>query len=377
MTGPHSLSRAVPVPGWGSSLPGTGVVAQTRTLPTRIVELLGLGGAGPAGQFVAALAVAAFVCSFVLAIAAVTGPWAKRKLFSDFTDRIGPNRHGPFGLLLIVADVVRLTSKELVIPEQVDRPAYDIAPFIVPFSALLGFAVIPMGSGVQVADPETGLAYAFAVASLATLGVTMAGYASNNKFSLLGGLRAIASNIAYEIPLVVTGASVVLFTGSLRMSEIVAAQQATLVALGPLAVPQWFAIVNPFAFVLFVVASLAEVGRNPFDTPEAPTEIVAGFQTEYSSIYFVLLYLGEFLHIFLSGALVTTLFLGGPAGPVLPGIVWFTVKMWSFFLFTQWARYSIPRIRIDQLVGVGWKGMLVCSFANLVLTAVVVGFLAA
>jgi len=353
------------------------VVAQTRTLPTRIVELLGLGGAGPAGQFVAALAVAAFVCSFVLAIAAVTGPWAKRKLFSDFTDRIGPNRHGPFGLLLIVADVVRLTSKELVIPEQVDRPAYDIAPFIVPFSALLGFAVIPMGSGVQVADPETGLAYAFAVASLATLGVTMAGYASNNKFSLLGGLRAIASNIAYEIPLVVTGASVVLFTGSLRMSEIVAAQQATLVALGPLAVPQWFAIVNPFAFVLFVVASLAEVGRNPFDTPEAPTEIVAGFQTEYSSIYFVLLYLGEFLHIFLSGALVTTLFLGGPAGPVLPGIVWFTVKMWSFFLFTQWARYSIPRIRIDQLVGVGWKGMLVCSFANLVLTAVVVGFLAA
>jgi NADH-quinone oxidoreductase subunit H len=376
MTGPYPRTTAVPVQGWGPSLPGTGVVAQTRALPTRIAELLGLGEAGPAGQFVAALVVAAFVCSFVLAIAAVTGPWAKRKLFSDFTDRIGPNRHGPFGLLLIVADVVRLTSKELVIPEQVDRPAYDIGPFLVPFSALLGFAVVPMGSGIQVADPETGLAYAFAVASLATLGVAMAGYASNNKFSLLGGLRAIASNIAYEIPLVVTGASVVLFTGSLRMSEIVAAQQETLVALGPLAVPQWFAIVNPFAFVLFVVASLAEVGRNPFDTPEAPTEIVAGFQTEYSSVYFVLLYLGEFLHIFLSGALVTTLFLGGPAGPVLPGIVWFTVKMWSFFLFTQWARYSIPRIRIDQLVGIGWKGMLVCSFANLVLTAIIVGFVA-
>jgi NADH-quinone oxidoreductase subunit H len=376
MTGPYPRTTAVPVQGLGPSLPGTGVVAQTRALPTRIAELLGLGEAGPAGQFVAALVVAAFVCSFVLAIAAVTGPWAKRKLFSDFTDRIGPNRHGPFGLLLIVADVVRLTSKELVIPEQVDRPAYDIGPFLVPFSALLGFAVVPMGSGIQVADPETGLAYAFAVASLATLGVAMAGYASNNKFSLLGGLRAIASNIAYEIPLVVTGASVVLFTGSLRMSEIVAAQQETLVALGPLAVPQWFAIVNPFAFVLFVVASLAEVGRNPFDTPEAPTEIVAGFQTEYSSVYFVLLYLGEFLHIFLSGALVTTLFLGGPAGPVLPGIVWFTVKMWSFFLFTQWARYSIPRIRIDQLVGIGWKGMLVCSFANLVLTAIIVGFVA-
>jgi len=375
MTGTHPPTVAGLVPGW-ESLPGTTVVAQTQTLPTRIAELLGLADAGPAGQFVAAVLVSGFVCSFVLAIAAVTGPWAKRKLFSDFTDRIGPNRHGPFGLLLIVADVVRLTSKELIIPEQVDRPAYDIGPFLVPFSALLGFAVIPMGSGIQVADPETGLAFAFAVASLATMGVAMAGYASNNKFSLLGGLRAIASNIAYEIPLVVTGASVVLFAGSLRTSEIVAAQQATLVALGPVAVPQWFAIVNPFAFVLFVVASLAEVGRNPFDTPEAPTEIVAGFQTEYSSIYFVLLYLGEFLHIFLSGALVTTLFLGGPAGPVLPGIVWFTVKMWSFFLFTQWARYSIPRIRIDQLIEIGWKGMLVCSFANLVLTAVIVGLVA-
>jgi len=361
----------------GESLARTGWLAGTTTLPERIVGLLGLGDSGPAGQFVAGLLVAGFVCSFVLAIAAVTGPWAKRKLFCDFTDRIGPNRHGPYGLLLIVADVVRLTSKELIVPEQVDRPAYDIGPFPVPFSALLGFAVIPMGSGIQVADPETGLAYAFAVASLATLGVAMAGYASNNKFALVGALRAIASNVAYEIPLILTGASVVLFAGSLRMSEIVAAQNEVLVALGPVAIPSWFAFVNPLAFALFVVASLAEVGRNPFDTPEAPTEIVAGFQTEYSSIYFVLLYLAQFLHIFLSGALITTLFLGGPAGPVLPGIVWFTVKMWAFFLFTQWARSSIPRVRIDQLIEIGWKGILVCSFGNLVLTAVVVGLIAA
>jgi NADH-quinone oxidoreductase subunit H len=268
-------------------------------------------------------------------------------------------------------------SKELVIPRQVDRPAFDIGPLVVTASALLGFAVIPMGSGIQLADPEIGLAYVFGVASLATLGMVMAGYASNNKFSLLGALRAVAMNVAYEIPLVLTGASVVLFAGSLRLSEIVAAQQGTLVALGPVAIPQWYAFVNPFAFVLFVVAALAEVGRNPFDTAEAPTEIVAGVQTEYSSVYFVLLYLGEFLHIFLSGAIITTVFLGGPAGPVLPGIVWFTVKMWSFFLFTQWARYSIPRIRIDQLLQVGWKGMLVCSLANVVLTAILVGVLVA
>jgi len=349
-----------------------------RTLPATIERALGFGAnPGPVEQFAAGLVGAAFVCSAVLALAAVTGPWAKRKLFADFTDRIAPNRHGPYGVLVIVADVVRLLSKELIVPEKVDRPAYDLGPLLVTYSALLGFAVIPMGSGVQIADPETGLAYAFAVASLATLGLVMAGHASNNKFSLLGSLRAIAMNVAYEIPLVVTGVSVVLFAGSLQLSEIVTAQQETLLMLGPVAVPSWYAFVNPFAFVLFVVASLAEVGRNPFDTAEAPTEIVAGVQTEYSSVYFVLLYLGEFLHIFLSGAIIATVFLGGPAGPVLPGFVWFMVKMWSFFLFTQWARYSIPRVRIDQLISVGWKGMLVCSFANLVLTALVVGLLVA
>ncbi len=186
-------------------------------------------------------------------------------------------------------------------------------------SALLGFAVIPMGSlfgiNLQLADPETGLAYVFAVASIATLGLAMGGYASNNKYSLLGGLRAVAQNIAYEIPLVVTAASVVLFTGTLQMSQIVAQQQETLISIGGIAIPSWYAFVNPFAFVLFLAANLAEVGRNPFDTPEAPTEIVAGYQTEYSSVYFVLFYLGEFIHIFLGGAIIATLFLGGPSGP--------------------------------------------------------------
>jgi NADH-quinone oxidoreductase subunit H len=283
---------------------------------------------------------------------------------------------GPFGLLIVVADALRLLSKELIVPEKVDRPAWDLAPIVVMFSALFGFAVVPMGTigdvRIQIADPETGLAFAFAAASLATLGITMAGYASHNKFSMLGALRAVAQNVAYEIPLVVVAASVVLFTG-----EIVAAQQETLVSVAGLSIPAWFAFVNPLAFALFVVANLAEVGRNPFDTPEAPTEIVAGYQTEYGSVYFALLYAGEFVHMFFGGALVATLFLGGPAGPVLPGVVWFGIKMWSVFLFTQWARASLPRVRIDQLIEVGWKGLLVLSFLNLVLTAVVVGVLAA
>jgi NADH-quinone oxidoreductase subunit H len=286
-------------------------------LPETIAGLLGIGGT--AGVVIGSLLGAFLIANLLLVNTAIAGPWAKRKITAAFTDRIAVNRIGPFGLLVIVADAVRLLSKELIVPENVDRPAWDIAPLVIPFSALLGFAVIPMGSGIHLADPETGLIFAFAAASIASVGLLMLGYASNNKFSLLGGLRAVAANIAYEIPLIIVAASVVLFTGSLQMSEIVAQQAAPLLTVAGITVPQWFIFVNPFAFVLFVVANIAEVGRNPFDIPEAPTEIVAGYQTEYSSVYFVLIYLGEFIHIFLGGAIIATLFLGGPAGPVLPG----------------------------------------------------------
>jgi NADH-quinone oxidoreductase subunit H len=343
-------------------------------LPEAIAGLLGLDGT--LGAIVGGLIGAFVIANLMLTMTAVAGPWAKRKITAAFTDRIAVNRIGPFGLLIIVADAVRLLSKELIVPEGVDRPAWDLAPIVLPFSALLGFAVIPLGSGIQLADPETGLVFAFAAASIASLGLVMAGYASNNKYSLLGGLRSIAQNIAYEIPLLITAASVVIFTGTLQMSGIVAAQTEPLVTIAGVSVPSWFAFVNPFAFVLFLAANMAEIGRNPFDIPEAPTEIVAGYQTEYSSVYFVLFYLGEFIHIFLGGALVAVLFLGGPAGPILPGFVWMIIKMWAFFLFTQWCRSAVPRVRIDQLIEIGWKGMLVLSFANLVLTAIIVGVIA-
>ncbi|MFC7155208.1 NADH-quinone oxidoreductase subunit H [Halomarina halobia] len=343
-------------------------------LPETIGELLGFGtNMGPLETFVAALIAAFIVGNIMLITTAIAGPWAKRKITAAFTDRIAVNRVGPFGLLIIVADAVRLLSKELIIPDGADRPAFDLAPIVMVFSALIGFAVIPMGSGIQLADPEVGLAFVFAVASIASVGLVMGGYASNNKYSFLGGLRAVAQNIAYEIPLIVTAASVVIFTGSLRMSTIVNMQAEPLFTVFGLTVPSWYAFVNPFAFVLFMAANLAEIGRNPFDIPEAPTEIVAGYQTEYSSVYFVLMYLAEFLHIFLGGAIIATIFLGGPAGPILPGIVWFMIKIWAVFLFTQWARSAVPRLRIDQLIEIGWKGMLVLSFANLVLTAVIVG----
>ena len=342
-------------------------------LPDRIAELAGLDAFGVVGDFIAAFVAAFIVANLMMAMTGVAGPWAKRKITAAFTDRIAVNRVGPFGLLIIVADAVRLLSKELIVPEGVDRPAWDIAPVLMAASAMLGFAVIPMGSGIHLADPEVGLVLVFAFASIASIALIMGGYASNNKYSMLGGLRAVAQNIAYEIPLVITAASVVLFTEAFRMSEIVAAQEATLFVVGGLAVPAWYAFVNPFAFVLFLIANFAEVGRNPFDIPEAPTEIIAGYQTEYSSVYFVLFYLGEFLHIFLGAAIITTVFLGGPAGPVLPGIVWFIIKIWAIFLLTQWLRSAVPRVRIDQLIEIGWKGLLVLSFANLVLTAVIVG----
>ncbi len=344
------------------------------TLPETISGALGLSGT--LGDVVGGLIGAFLIANIMLGMTALAGPWAKRKITAAFTDRIAVNRIGPFGLLIIVADAVRLLSKELIVPDGVDRPAWDLAPIILPFSALLGFAVIPLGSGLQLADPETGIVFAFAAASVASLGLVMAGYASNNKYSLLGSLRSIAQNLAYEIPLVLTAASVILFAGTFRTSEIVAAQSETLVTIAGIAIPGWYAFVNPFAFVLFIAANMAEIGRNPFDIPEAPTEIVAGYQTEYSSVYFVLFYLGEFIHIFLGGALIAVLFLGGPAGPVLPGFVWMVIKMWAFFLFTQWCRSAVPRVRIDQLIEIGWKGMLVLSLANLVLTAVLVGVIA-
>ncbi|OIB56981.1 complex I subunit 1/NuoH family protein [Natrialba sp. SSL1] len=349
-------------------------------LPEHITELTGLDQFGLAGELLATFVAAFIVGNFILAMTGVAGPWAKRKITASFTDRIAVNHLGPGGIGIIIADAVRLLAKENIIPENVDRPAYDLAPIVIAGSAMLGFAVIPMGSGIHLADPEVGLAFVFAVAGIASIGLVMAGYASGNKYSLLGGLRAVAQNVAYEIPLVVTGMSVVLFAGSLQMSTIVDAQQQTLFTIPGLewAVPAWFALVNPFAFVLFLIANFAEVGRNPFDMPEAPAELIAGYQTEYSSVYFVLVYLGEFLHIFLGGAIIATIFLGGPAGPGPDelGILWFTLKIWGVFFLTQWLRSAVPRVRIDQLIEIGWKGLLVLSFANLGLTAAIVGVIA-
>ncbi|MFA9517140.1 NADH-quinone oxidoreductase subunit H [Halopenitus sp. H-Gu1] len=361
----------------GGSLAPAGDAIAAQLFPEQVTTALGLPGI--LGEIVGALIAAFLIGNIMLAFTGVAGPWAKRKITAAFTDRIAVNRIGPFGLLIIPAASVHLLAKELIIPEDAVRPAYDLAPIVLPASALLGFSVIPMGRigpvNLQLADPEVGFVLVFAFASIASVSLVMAGYASNNKYSLLGGLRAVAQNLAYEIPLIVTAMSVVIFAGTLQTSAIVSAQQEALFTIAGVTIPAWYAFVNPFAFVLFVVANMAEIGRNPFDIPEAPTEIVAGYQTEYSSAYFVLFYLGEFLHVFLGGAIIAVAFLGGASGPgpASIGFIWFVVKIWAFFLFTQWCRSALPRVRIDQLIEIGWKGLLVLSFANLLLTAVLVG----
>ena len=351
-------------------------MASAAPLVDHISGLLNLEGL--VGEVVSGLLGSLLIAVILLLFAALAGPYMKRKLTSAFVDRISVDRVGPYGIGTIAVDAIRLLTKELIVPEDADRPAWDLGPMLVVISATLGFAVIPFGNGLHLADPQVGVVYLFAVSSIASLGMVSGAYASNNKYSFLGGLRAVSQNIAYEIPLVLTGASVVLFAGSLRISDIVAAQSATLFSIGPVSVPAWFGFVNPFAFALFMVANMAEIGRNPFDLPEAPNDLVAGYQTEYSSVYFVLFYLGEFLHIFLGAGIITTLFLGGPTAPVsflgfIPGIVWFVAKVWGVFFFTQWARSAVPRVRPDHLLDVGWKGMLGLAFVNLLVTAVIIG----
>jgi NADH-quinone oxidoreductase subunit H len=351
-------------------------MASSAPLVDHISGLLNLEGL--LGEVVSGILGSLIIAVIVLLFAALAGPYMKRKITSAFTDRISVDRVGPFGIGTIAVDAIRLLTKERIVPENVDRPAWDLGPMLVVISATMGFAVIPFGSGLHLADPEVGVVYLFAISSIASLGMVSGAYASNNKYSLLGGLRGVSQNIAYEIPLVLTGASAVIFAGSLRISDIVAAQSASLISLGPITIPAWFGFVNPFAFALFMVANMAEIGRNPFDLPEAPNDLVAGYQTEYSSVYFVLFYLGEFLHIFLGAGIITTLFLGGPTAPItalnfIPGIVWFIAKVWGVFFFTQWARSAVPRVRPDQLLDIGWKGMLGLSFVNLLLTAVIIG----
>ncbi|MBI3333237.1 MAG: NADH-quinone oxidoreductase subunit NuoH [Candidatus Omnitrophica bacterium] len=284
--------------------------------------------------------------------------WLERKVIARIQDRFGPNRVGPYGLLQPVADGIKMLTKEDLVPEGADRFCHLLAPILIVVPALVLFTVLPFGRNLVAAPLATGLLFFVAVGATETLAIFMAGWGSRNKFSLLGAVRTAAQLIAYEVPLVISLAVVPMIVGSLNLVEIVRAQEGF----------QWF-LFTPwgfFGFLLVMVAGLAEVNRTPFDLPEAESEIVAGFHTEYSGMKFALFYMAEFLSALAISALLAVLFLGGWDGPgLLPDWIWMGAKTFLMIFAMIWIRGTWPRFRIDQLMGFAWKVLLPVSLANL------------
>jgi NADH-quinone oxidoreductase subunit H len=292
--------------------------------------------------------------------------WVERRLLAVWQDRYGPNRVGPFGLLQVLADVLKIMSKEDWIPPFADKPVFVIAPAVVVITALLSFAVVPMAPGVGVvADLNVGVLFFLAMSSLGVYSVMLAGWASNNKYALLGSLRAAAQTLSYEVFMGLSLMGTVLLAGSFSLRAIVEAQKTL-----------WFCIPQFFGFVVFLVAGIAETHRLPFDLPEAESELVAGYHAEYSSMKFGMFFVGEYLGIIVIAAMITTFFFGGWWGPGLPGVLWFLVKTLLFIGLFILLRASLPRPRYDQLMAWGWKILLPLALVNLAATGAVVVFLA-
>ena len=292
----------------------------------------------------------------------------ERKVLGHMQVRFGPNRAGPFGLLQPVADGIKLFFKEDIIVPFANRIIYILAPAVIVITALVSFAVIPFGDSIKimgqsidlvVADVNVGLLYLFAVSSLGVYGVVMGGWASNNKYSLLGSIRSSAQMISYELSLGLSIVGVLMIVGSLSVTRIVEAQSSV-----------WFILYQPLGFIIFLISAVAECSRTPFDLTECENELVAGYQTEYSSMKFGLYYLGEYAHILVVSSLAVSLFFGGWQGPFLPPILWFLIKVFVFIFFFIWIRATFPRFRYDQLMKFGWKVLFPLALVNILLTAV-------
>jgi NADH-quinone oxidoreductase subunit H len=286
--------------------------------------------------------------------------WMERKVSAHMQLRPGPMEVGFHGALQTIADALKLIGKELITPEDVDKLIYLLAPIVMFLPVLVSFVVIPFSPTLIIRDLNVGLLLIFAFSTLSVLAILMAGWSSNNKYSLLGAIRSVAQNIAYEIPLLITVMSIILMAGSLKPTDIVA-QQAFL----------WNIFLQPLAFLLFIICGTAETNRAPFDIPEAESELVAGFHTEYSGMRFAIFFLAEYTDMFLVSAVATILFLGGWHGPVLPPVVWFLLKVYAMIFLMMWFRWTFPRLRFDQLITFAWKILIPLSLANLVLTALV------
>lgn len=302
----------------------------------------------------------------LLAVAYLT--WLERKVIGDIQVRFGPSRVGPFGLLQPIADGIKLFFKEDVAPANADRLIFFLAPAVSFIPAVIVFAVIPFGPSFVITDVNVGLLYVFAVASLGVYGIVLAGWASNSKYSLLGGLRSSAQMVSYELGLGLSVLGVVMMTGSLSLVDIVEAQKGTWLGI----LPRWNIFPQFLGFAIFLISSNAELNRAPFDLPEAETELVAGFHTEYSSMKFALFFLAEYANMIAAAALATTLFFGGWRGPLLPPLCWFILKVFAFLFLFIWLRATLPRFRYDQLMGFGWKVLLPLALVNVMVTAAVI-----
>jgi NADH-quinone oxidoreductase subunit H len=314
--------------------------------------------------------------------------WFERKLISDFQNRVGPNKAGPWGLFQTLADGLKLIMKEDLIPEKADRRVFILAPFLSVVPAFVVFSVIPIGGGfdgdragvlhvlghdtyMQLADPPPGVLLILALSSIAIYGVMLAGWSSGSKYPLLGAVRGTAQMVSYEAALGLAVVTVVMLAGSLSTHEIVVAQAGSGYDLfGVINLPRWNIIATGFVpFVIFLIAATAELNRPPFDLVEAEQELVGGFHTEYSSFRFALFYLAEFMNTITMSAIIVTLFLGGPAGPAwfgpgwLSGIVWFALKLFVFLFMFVWVRATLPRFRYDQLMNIGWKALIPLALA--------------
>lgn len=294
----------------------------------------------------------------------------ERRLLARFQLRVGPNRVGPLGLLQPLADGVKLLFKESFIPARADRFVYVVAPIISVVAALFVYAVIPIGPPIRlfgrevplyVADVNVGILLVLAASSIGVYGIILGGWASDSKYSLLGGLRSSAQVVSYELTLGLAVLAVVMMANSLSLVDIVHAQA-----------HRWFIVTQPLAFLLFLIAGLAETNRAPFDLPEAEQELIAGYQTEYGGFAFAMFYLGEYVGVITMGALSATLFLGGWQGPLLPPVLWFLVKVFVVVCIFIWIRATLPRLRYDQLMGFGWKVLVPVGLVNLAVTAILI-----
>lgn len=319
----------------------------------------------------------------VLLTAVAYSVYAERKVSAFIQNRIGPNRVGPAGLLQPIVDAVKLLLKEDIVPANANRFIHSLAPSISIVVALSTFAVIPFGDTItigdkiiklQIADVNIGILYFLAMTSLGVYGVTLSGWSSNNKYSLLGGLRSSAQMISYELSMGLAVLAIILMNGSLQLDTIVKSQAGW----------KWNIILQPVGFIIFLISAFAETNRTPFDLPEAEQELVGGYHTEYSSMKFALFFLAEYANVIVSSAMITTLYLGGWQFPYLQNfglppmlvsiiqILMFAAKVTLLVLFFIWVRWTVPRFRYDQLMNLGWKYMLPLGIANLVITAIVI-----